>query len=411
MNLIKNSLANLKAHKLRVFVTMIWIILGITSVIVVTSIGKGLEAKVAETTDKVNNKKVTIRFEPTNYNMMSYSVFLQPFTQQDITEISFMDGVQMVGPTSDEFEMMGSYGYEAFVDKKSTFIELKGYDPEKEYEVTYGRKFGYDDEERKVILITMQNAIDLFENPEDAIGNGITIDGDTYEVIGILADEVPQEDNQMNMMGYGYGMDYQTSLMPKKPFDAMINKYSYGINEIYSIDVLASQGFDAYQVADSVIMKLQELHPDLDGSYMTQEMDNTTMELEYMTSSINKFIKLITLVSMVVGGIGVMNIMYMSVVERQKEIGIRRAIGAKPRNIMFQFLVESTFITIIGGILGMFVGAIACNYISNMLPFKAILAPEGFLYAAATSVLTGIIFGLIPAFKASRLDPIQAIQK
>ena len=78
---------------------------------------------------------------------------------------------------------------------------------------------------------------------------------------------------------------------------------------------------------------------------------------------------------------------------------------------MFQFLVESTFITIIGGILGMFVGAIACNYISNMLPFKAILAPEGFLYAAATSVLTGIIFGLIPAFKASRLDPIQAIQK
>ncbi|MGL5717498.1 MAG: ABC transporter permease [Paraclostridium sp.] len=404
MNLIKNSLANLKAHKLRVFVTMIWIIIGITSVIVVTSIGKGLESKVLETTDKVNNKKVTIRFEPTNYNMMSYSVFLQPFTQQDITEISFMDGVQMVGPTNDEFEMSGWYGYEAFVDKKSTYIELKAYDKEKEYEVMYGRKFGYDDEERKVILITMQNAMDLYENPEDAIGNGITINEDMYEVIGILSEETPKD----NM---GYRVDYQTALMPKKPLDSIINKYSYGINEIYSIDVLASQGHDAYQVADSVIMKLQELHPDLDGSYMTQDMDTITMELEYMTSSINKFIKIITLVSMVVGGIGVMNIMYMSVVERQREIGIRRAIGAKPRNIMFQFLVESTVITIIGGILGMFVGAIACNYISDMLPFEAILAPEGFVYAVGTSVLTGIIFGLIPALKASRLDPIQAIQK
>lgn len=411
MNLIKNSLANLKAHKLRVFVTMIWIIIGITSVIVVTSIGKGLEAKVAETTDKVNNKKVTIRFEPTNYSMMSYSVFLQPFTQQDITEISFMDGVQMVGPTSDEFEMSGSYGYEAFLDKKSTFLDVTSHNKDKEYEVMNGRKLTYDDEDRKVILITMQNAMDLFENPEDAIGNGISIDGDIYEVVGILSEDMPESNDQMNMMGYGYDMGYQTSLMPKKAFDTMINKYSYGMNEIYSIDILASQGYDAYQVADEVIMKLQELHPDLDGTYMPQEMDNTAMELEYMTSSIDKFIKIITLVSLFVGGIGVMNIMYMSVVERQKEIGIRRAIGAKPRNIMFQFLVESTFITIIGGILGMVVGVIVCNYISNILPFEPILAPEGFVYAAGTSILTGVIFGIIPAFKASRLDPIQAIQK
>lgn len=411
MNLIKNSLANLKAHKLRVFVTMIWIIIGITSVIVVTSIGKGLEAKVAETTDKVNNKKVTIRFEPTNYNMMSYSVFLQPFTQQDITEISFMDGVQMAAPTSDKFEMSGSYGYEAFVDKKSTFVDITAYNKEKETEVVYGRKFGYDDEERKVILITMQNAMDLFENPEDAIGNGITIDGDIYEIIGILSEEVSQTDNKMDIMNYGYNMDYQTSLMPKKAFDTMVNKYSYGGSEINSIDILVSQGYDTYEVADNVIMKLQELHPDLDGTYMTQEMDDVAMELEFMTSSIDKFIKIITLVSLFVGGIGVMNIMYMSVVERQKEIGIRRAIGAKPRNIMFQFLVESTFITIIGGILGMIVGVIACGYISNLLPFKAILAIEGFLYASGTSILTGVIFGIIPAFKASRLDPIQAIQK
>lgn len=411
MNLIKNTLANLKAHKLRVLVTMIWIIIGITSVILVTSIGAGLEAKMKESTDKVNKKKTTIRFEPSNYSMMDYSIFLQPFTQQDIEVISFMEGVQMVGPTSDESQMSGSYGFEAYVDKKSTSIDINSYKNDNKVDVMYGRNFGYDDDERKVILITMQNATELFDNPEDAIGNGINIDGDIYEIVGVLKEQTQEAANQINMI-YGMGdMGYQTSLMPKKVFEKLVNKYNYGNNEIYSIDILVSPGYDTYEVANNVAIKLQELHPDLEGSYITEEMDSTYMELENMTSSIDKFVKIITLVSLFVGGIGVMNIMYMSVIERQREIGIRRAIGAKPINIMTQFLIESTFITIVGCILGIIVGIILVGYISNRLPFKAILSFKGFVYAVSTSILTGIIFGMIPAFKASKLDPIKAIQK
>ncbi len=411
MNLIKNTLVNLKAHKLRVFVTMIWIIIGITSVILVTSIGAGLEAKMKESTDKVNKKKTTIRFEPSNYGMMDYSIFLQPFTQQDIETISFMEGVQMASPTSDESQMSGSYGFEAYVDKKSTSIDINFYKSDKKVDVMYGRNFGYDDDERKVILITMQNATELFDNPEDAVGNGINIDGDIYEIIGVLKEQTQETANQINMI-YGMGdMGYQTSLMPKKVFEKLVNKYNYGNNEIYSIDILVSPGYDTYEVANNVAMKLQKLHPDLDGSYITEDMDSTYMELENMTSSIDKFVKIITLVSLFVGGIGVMNIMYMSVIERQREIGIRRAIGAKPRNIMTQFLIESTFITIVGGILGIIVGIILVGYISNKLPFKAILSFKGFVYAVSTSILTGVIFGMIPAFKASKLDPIKAIQK
>lgn len=411
MNLIKNTLANLKAHKLRVLVTMIWIIIGITSVILVTSIGAGLEAKMKESTDKVNKKKTTIRFEPSNYSMMDYSIFLQPFTQQDIEAISFMEGVQMVGPTSDESQMSSSYGFEAYVDKKSTSIDINSYKNDKKVDVRYGRNFGYDDEERKVILITMQNATELFDNPEDAVGNGVNIDGDIYEIVGVLKEQTQETANQINMI-YGIGdMEYQTSLMPKKVFEKLVNKYNYGNHEIYSIDILVSPGYDTYELANNIAIKLQELHPDLEGSYITEEMDSTYMELENMTSSIDKFVKIITLVSLFVGGIGVMNIMYMSVIERQREIGIRRAIGAKPINIMTQFLIESTFITIVGGILGILVGIILVGYISNRLPFKAILSFKGFVYAVSTSILTGIIFGMIPAFKASKLHPIKAIQK
>jgi putative ABC transport system permease protein len=191
----------------------------------------------------------------------------------------------------------------------------------------------------------------------------------------------------------------------------MFNKYSYENNEIYSIDIVVSQGYNPYEVADKVIVKLKDLHAELDGQYIYQEPDDIAKEIENMTSSINKFIAVITIIAMFVGGIGVMNIMYMSVIERQKEIGIRRAIGATPINIIIQFLIESTFITIVGGSIGIIVGIIACNYLSGKLPFKIILSIDGIIYATLTSVLTGLIFGIIPALKASKLDPIKAIQK
>lgn len=398
MNLIKNSLANLKGHKLRVFSVVLWIVIGITSVILVTSIGKGLEAEVLETTDKVNDKKVTINFEPTNYNMVGEPIFVEAFNKSDIDYISLMEGVKIVRPTNDEYYDYNFYGNEAFVNDKSTFLEIIAYDSKENYKMNYGRELGYDDENRKVILITQQKAMELFKNIEDAIGSGITIDNNIYEIVGILSEDISEE-------------DYQPCIIPKNAYDNMFNKYSYENNEIYSIDIIASEGYNPYEIADKVIMKLKDLHSELDGQYVYQEPDDIAKEIENMTSSINKFIAVITIIAMFVGGIGVMNIMYMSVIERQKEIGIRRAIGATPINIIIQFLIESTFITIVGGSIGIIVGIIACNYLSGKLPFKIILSIDGIIYATLTSVLTGLIFGIIPALKASKLDPIKAIQK
>lgn len=398
MNLIKNSLDNLKGHKLRVFSVVLWIVIGITSVILVTSIGKGLEAEVLETTDKVNDKKVTINFEPTNYNRVDEPIFVEAFNKSDIDYISLMEGVKIVRPTNDEYYDYNFYGNEAFVNDKSTFLEIEAYDSKENYKINYGRELGYDDENRKVILITQQKAMELFKNIEDAIGSGITIDNNIYEIVGILSEDISEE-------------DYQPCIIPKNAYDNMFNKYSYENNEIYSIDIVASQGYNPYEVADKVILKLKDLHAELDGQYIYQEPDDIAKEIENMTSSINKFIAVITIIAMFVGGIGVMNIMYMSVIERQKEIGIRRAIGATPINIIIQFLIESTFITIVGGSIGIIVGIIACNYLSGKLPFKIILSIDGIIYATLTSVLTGLIFGIIPALKASKLDPIKAIQK
>lgn len=415
MNLIKSSLSNLKGHKLRVFITLLWIIMGITSVILVSSIGNGLKKEVLSSVDKVNPNKTRISFEPTNQNMSSMSAFLQPFALKDIEELSFVEGVERIGPAKEDFDMSSSYFSEASFDKKTTSIEVNELKKDTKVKASYGRNFSLEDNDRKVIMITMQNAIDLFGDAEKAIGKGITISGSTFEVIGVVDESsltTDTEENNSGMLGGMYGGDftYATSYMPKKSFDSLMNQYSYP-TEIYGLDLIVSKGYDVSEVAYRVCDKLYDLHPDIDGSYNPQDPSEQTQELEAMVSKINLFITAITAISMFVGGVGVMNIMYVSVMERQREIGIRRAIGAKPRHILFQFLTEAVFITVCGGILGIVIGFIVVNYASNYLPFKAIPNANSLFYAFIATVLTGIVFGIVPALKASKLDPIKAIYK
>ncbi|MEG2788642.1 MAG: FtsX-like permease family protein [Romboutsia sp.] len=414
MNLIKSTLVNLKGHKLRVFVTLLWIVMGITSVILVSSIGNGLKMQVSDSVNKVNPNKTTISFQPTDYNMMSMSAFLKPFTNNDLEELSFVEGVERIGPSQENSNFGSSVYSNAIFDKKTTSLEISQLKKDSKVKAMYGRNFAIEDENRKVVMITMQNATDLFGNPESAIGKGVTLDNGVYEIIGIVDESaINTDDNSNAMYDYGmanYNLGYATSYMPKKSFDSLMNQYSY-YQEIYDLDLVVSKGYDTFEVANNVITKLGELHPDIDGTYNTDDPSQGTMELEAMISKINMFVTLITAISMFVGGVGVMNIMYVSVMERQREIGIRRAIGAKPRTIMFQFLVEAVVITVCGGILGIIVGFIVVNYASNYLPFKAVPSANSFLFASITTVITGVIFGIIPAFKASRLDPIKAIYK
>lgn len=411
MSVIKSSLINLKGHKLRVFVTLLWIIMGITSSILVSSIGNGLKKEVSDSVSRVNPNKTRIYFESSDSNMANMETFLNPFKLEDIDELSFIEGVERIGTSKDDFGMGSMYYSDASFDKKTTYVEIKEFKDDDKIVPIFGRKFSYDDENRKVIIITMQNAIDLFNNPEEALGKGITINNHIYEVIGIVDENSIKNSDESNINNIYYGdMNYIYSYMPSKAFNDLMNQFSYP-QEIYSLDLVVSKGYDMYEVSGNVINKLHELHPDINGSYNIDDPTEEAKELESMISTINKFVTLITAISMFVGGVGVMNIMYVSVMERQREIGIRCAIGAKPLDILIQFLVEAIFITVLGGIIGIVIGFIVVNYASNYLPFKAITNINSLLFASATTVVTGTIFGIVPAIKASKLDPIKAIYK
>lgn len=409
VNLIKNSLANLKGHKLRLFVAILWIIIGITSVVIVSSIGNGLEAEVKKSVSQISENKTYIYFETQDYGTFDVNAFLKPFAQKDIEALSFVEGVEKIGPSQDGYDMQANYYGEATFDKKMTYIEVAPAKDNLIIEPIYGRNFTLDDTNRKVIMLTMQNAMELFDNPEDAIGKGVTLNGTTFEVIGIVDEGTVTkiEDENTNPM---YDYFYLTAYAPQQAVTNLSMQYNYA-SEIYQLDLIATKGYDVYEVAYRVIDKLNELHPDINGTYVTPDPSDQANELEMMTSQINKFVNIIVVVAMIVGGIGVMNIMYVSVMERQREIGIRRAIGAKPITILFQFLVESTFITVCGGILGIIVGYFAVGYVENVIGFAPIPTLTSYFYAVVTTILTGIVFGMIPAIKAAKLDPIKAIYK
>lgn len=414
MNMMKNALTNLKGHKLRVFITLVWIIIGITSVILVSSIGNGVKKEVLKSVSKVNPNKTQIYFEPTNSNMAGMTSFLSPFKLKDLEELSFLEGVEKIGPAKDDFAMNSMFYSEAYFDKKATYVDVSPLKDDTTLNPLYGRSFSYEDENRKVIIITLQNATDLFGTPQDALGKGISINGNIYEVIGVIDEssvvkKEKEESNSFESMYYG-DMDYLTSYMPKKALDTLINQNMYP-TDINQLDLVVSNGYDLFETASRVTEKLHELHPDIEGTYQVHDPSEQTQALESMVNNINMFITVITAISMFVGGVGVMNIMYISVMERQREIGIRRAIGAKPRDIMLQFLTESVFITVLGGILGIIIGFIVVNYASSYLPFKAIVNVNSLFYAFVATIVTGVIFGIVPAFKASRLDPIKAIYK
>lgn len=409
VNLIKNSLANLKGHKLRLFVAILWIIIGITSVVVVSSIGNGLEAEVKKSVSQISENKTYIYFETQDYGTFDVNAFLKPFAQKDIESLSFVEGVEKIGPSQDGYEMQANFYGEANFDKKITSIELAPNKDNLIIDTIYGRNFTLDDSNRRVIMITMQNATELFDNPKDAIGKGITLNGTTFEVIGVVDEGTVTkiEDESTNPM---YDYFYVTAYAPQKAITNLNMQYNYP-SDIYQLDLIATKGYDIYEVAYRVIDKLNKLHPDINGTYITPNPSDQANELEMMTSQINKFVNIIVVVAMIVGGIGVMNIMYVSVMERQREIGIRRAIGAKPITILFQFLVEATFITVCGGMLGIIVGYFTVGYVENFIGFAPIPTLTSYFYAVLTTILTGIVFGMIPAIKAAKLDPIKAIYK
>ena len=397
---LKNALDSMRSHKFKVFISMIWIIIGITSVVVVSSIGKGLENQMDEIIEKDADKRFVVDFYPNDYGIIDVGMFYQPFSSKEIDIITSTSGVQ--GVSTDMDSEGGSYGgYGTSIEKDGEYynVSFSPYDEEKRPEILYGRDFSLDELDRDVILLSEETAMIDFEDASEAIGESILLEGIRYEIIGIVPSIIHQS-----------FMDSYTEAVSYVPKHIMEDLYSAGgwNDSSASIKVTVSKGFNNDEVANNITEALNKTRTD--GSYNTVYKEGAINQLEYIKFAISSFTGIITLVSLIIGGIGIMNIMYMSVIERKREIGIRRAIGAKPRTIILQFVTEAAVITTMGGFFGIIIGIIVSIMLGGKLPFEIQIDPLMCIFAAVISSLTGVVFGVIPAMKAAKVDPIKAIQ-
>ncbi|BAH08242.1 ABC transporter permease [Clostridium kluyveri] len=389
--LIHSAVLSLRTHKLRVFLTMIGIIIGISSVVIILSIGEGLKAQVNESTSDVGANTITVNFEPSDLNSTTVDT---PFEHKDFQSLKNVDGVESVAKSSSGLEgLVGVIENATFFDKQS-YLMINNYD--KSSNIVAGRGITQEDNDFKhyVVVLSKDHAKELFgEEINKGIGKGIKIKDEFFEVVGI-------ENGSSGLLSMQY--DYVPKFAKKLLEDDV---------SISSIDVKIKQGFDSDSVFKEVKKELNVLHPDVKGSYTKGDPKAVSKAFEKIISGITIFIAVVSGISLFVGGIGVMNIMYVSVTERRREIGIRRAIGAKPSTILLQFLIESIFITGIGGIVGIVMGYLISLISGAFLPFKPVVTIGILIGASITSITVGIIFGIIPAYRAANLDPIKAIYK
>ncbi|MDH6365745.1 putative ABC transport system permease protein [Enterococcus sp. PF1-24] len=404
LEIIHTTLLSLKAHKLRVFLTMIGIIIGITSVVAISTLGAGMKKQFLSTSSGQNANILKFHYTMQEEDSYMYTYPDFGFDRVDMKKLQKIPEVTTVAPeysaiySGDNLDVSLDYfGAQAYAMITSNRGNNK---------VLYGRDFNENDRNQNVVLLSHDIfTYDLTDmDPSEMVGKAVAINGYMYKVIGVLAPFSYEELSETEMMS----LDWDTV------FSSFVSRSSYNelaqTKEIRGINLTIAEGADKQAILAEAVKIMQEEHPDVQGYFKENDREQRDQqEMESTISSLTLFLMAITAISLLVGGIGVMNIMYVSVTERKREIGIRRAIGAKPRMILLQFLLEAAFITLIGGLLGVAGGYGLSTLLGGFVNITPIMTPQIFLISTSVSVFTGIFFGIIPAISAARMDPIKAI--
>ena len=401
-NLLLSTFLSLRAHKLRVFLTMVGIIIGISAVVTVSAIGEGMKQSSLKLLDSTDANVIRLIYK-LDYNDESVDVQSEETFTFDRLDLKLLRNVENVDTIAADYGF--GYGARESISSQINYFDTGGSGQivattATDTPVAYGTSFSKELLESNNIIITyeiMQESLGI-RKPQEIIGRAIDLDGIKFVVVG-----VKEKLNDSSMITDDSVFYCE---VPKKAFNELSKN-----KPINAIKLKMNSNGDRQAIIDEANKLLKEQHPDLVGTF-EEDRTNEQMrqEMESMLQAVVTGLLFITAISLLVGGIGVMNIMYVSVSERKREIGIRRAIGAKPSTILFQFLLEAAFITLIGGIIGIFFGWGLATLVSTFAEgIEAVVSPSMALLSASISAGIGLIFGVIPAINAAKLDPIKAI--
>ncbi len=401
------------SHKLRSFLTMLGIIIGIAAIITIVSTIKGTNEQIKQNLIGAGNNVVNVTLMQDN-NQMDFSYASVPqgismITSEMRDEIDKLDKVQ-----ESSLYYSRSWADGVYVGKSSFNGNIYGGDSHflsvEGYMVNYGRGFIDSDftTGRKVVLIDANTAQSLFQG-QNPIGGTIEIKGEPFVVVGVVSQKTTSEP-VINSVNDYYMYSGNTSGVIIIPDACWPIVYRY--DEPLSVAVRATSTNDMTEAGNNVAKYLNENVVSTDKcKYQAKDLLQQAADLQSLSETTNKQLIWIAAISLVVGGIGVMNIMLVSVTERTREIGLKIAIGAQQSRILWQFLTEAAVLTSLGGILGVACGIGLAYMLSSIMGTPVAISVGACAVAVAFSMIIGVVFGLMPAVKASKLNPIEALRR
>lgn len=401
LNLIKVAISAIKRNKTRSFLTMLGIIIGVASVIAMLAIGEGSNASIKEQIATMGTNLIHI--QPSSRNRGGVQEGREMSQTLSVADADYIrencDKIEAVSP---EVDGSGQVVFGSNNWPTQIFGGNENYTYIKKYEVASGRIFTSEEikSAAKVCLLGQTVVDNLFEDGVDPIGQTVRFNKIPFKVIGVLAEKGENT----------FGQDQDDIILA--PYTTVMKRIT---RQTY-LRAIVMSAFSEDQIDDASA----QIEEAMRISHKLKDADENDFEIRTQQELISTFGSIsemmlvllgsIAAISLIVGGIGIMNIMYVSVTERTREIGLRLAVGGKGKDILIQFLLESILLSVIGGIIGVGLGIFASYTVEDIMGWPILITSDAILLSFLFCSFVGVFFGWYPARKASAMDPIEALR-
>jgi len=398
---LRTAVNGLTTNKMRAILTMLGIIIGVASVVALMSLGEGVEAMITGEIEGMGSNLVNVMAnQPEDSTARAYlttadvEALADPFNAPSLVAVSsVVQGPLLVSHGDEDVNLTVAGTDSTYAAMRNLELEMGGF------------LTGTDlDDQAKVAVLGWGAYSDLFADGDYPVGQTVSIDGVRFEVVGVMEEQG------------GFGGEDDTIYMPQTTahtrfFPQRTLSGERIVSLVYASAVDESQVDAATEQIEETLRERHGLGPDDEDDFQVMSQQAILDVANQITGVLTLFLGAIAGISLLVGGIGIMNIMLVSVTERTREVGIRKAVGATKRDILLQFLLEAIVLSFLGGLLGIGLGIVGSQLISGLMAdLTTVVTPQVVALAAGVASAVGLVFGVYPAMRAANLRPIEALR-